>query len=342
MKLKRISALFVAFAMMFSVAAIMAVSASAREAWRLPTYDRRTGGWTVNDFRRNPSAGFGNAVGVDLFDTEEEFLTIEDDVNLNLFLPAGLDWDDIGGARVTFELGDIDEDGLSELPNMTVVVQHNARTWEAHPMHIDPTVKENCSFTDHCGNNCKFDLETLTATVLFQTPGNVTPWGNTPNEFLKVTVTCDWLEDARTPGIARVNLLDKNGRVIPMFQYCPTVCKGPCLCPCPDGCGFVGIGPCHCPCADCDEYPCACFCETCEEAPCVCPCADCGENPCVCFEVDVTPPERPGDPSDVGSDEEGPSDLPTTGVTLVIIPVVLAAIAVVATVAMKGGSKKKN
>jgi hypothetical protein len=284
--------------MAFSVAAIMATSVSAAN-WRNPTYDRKIGAWNVNDFRRVMPA-FTNAVGIYPNGIEKDDLDTNDNM-LHLILPEDVSYDDIGGLRATFDFGGIDEDALAELPNMGVAIQHSRQTWELHNLHADAEAKVACAPVPtetsalgaavSCNNQCKFDSN-LRADIRFIAPGITATAPNgtvhhTPNEWLRITLTCDWddFTGTGTPGSARVQLLNKQGGVIQLFVWCDR-CNGACACPCPGGCGVRGIG-CDCACSDCGEVRCICFCETCQNEPCICPCPVC-EKPmkdCECEAV---------------------------------------------------------
>jgi hypothetical protein len=291
MNFKKILSIVIAVAMVCSMMAVMTASVSASN-FRKPTYDRKIGAWNVNDFRRNLNEGFNNSVGVYPMGIESGDLDPANDIHV--LLPEDVMYDAIGGVRVTFNLGNISADALAELPNMSVIMQHTGNSWEQHNIHIDPEAKDDCNFVGNCSNKCSFVSATnLRADIAFTAPGISIGGASSPNDYLRMAITADWDGPGPyTAGSARVQLLNKQGSVIPLFVWCTkSSCNGPCKCPCPDGCGVIGIG-CKCACDDCGETRCICYCETCDSEPCICPCPLC-ENPmneCKCDELIPTVP----------------------------------------------------
>ena len=292
MNFKKILAMVTVCAMVFSIMALMVTSVGA-SGFKAPTYDRKVAGWTVNDFRRDESEGFSNTVGIYPHGVDPRMKPAGGDLDpanmLHLFLPPEVGYEDIGGVRAVFNFGTTDEDELAELPNMAIITQHDYDSWEHHNIHHLADVKLECGTNDTprkviCGNKCGYVGNV--ATIKTECRGDEF-MGEITRSYLRITLTCDWNDpDSRTAGSAKVQLLDKSGKIIPLVELC-SKCKGPCECPCK--CGQVELGPCKCPCDDCKEFPCECFCDTCEQAPCVCPCIDCGkpkgdgDDDCKCF-----------------------------------------------------------
>jgi hypothetical protein len=244
MNYKKILAVITGFAVAFSMAAAMTAGAAA-PAFKYPVWERKTGGWLVNDFRRNGDLGFENLVSINNFDTEEKDLSKGD---LNLLLPPDKTYNDIARVKAYFNFGKLDEDGLFKLPNMTIVMQTSSNSWEAHNIHKDPKAKLPCDDkTGLCKNKCKYDSN-LVVDI---------PISAANTEYLSFVVTCDWAGETVTPGLAKLDLYDKKGNPIPLYVFDKVVCKGPCSCPCPK-CGEVGIGTCKCKCAICGKADCVC------------------------------------------------------------------------------------
>jgi len=269
--MKKMLAVVTVLAMMFSMATMLSLSASASN-WRRPTYDRKTGGWNVNDFRREggQAPAFSNSIGI--YPNGIEKGDLDNDNVLHLILPPDVAYNDIGGLRASFDFGNLDADGMAELPNMAVIAQHSLMSWDdVHYLHVDSDARLDCDFTDFCKNKCNYDKNN-NATVLFRTPNSKSNGEVVENSYLRITLTCDWNDytGSGTPGSARVQLINKRNRVIPLYIWCNT-CQGSCQCPCP-GCGQGGVGTCTC-CDICDG-DCECDCAICGKPQDECECGD--------------------------------------------------------------------
>jgi hypothetical protein len=332
MNFKKALSCVVAAAMGLSVVAAMAVSVGASD-FRAPTYDSRTGGFTINDFRRG-SAPMLNAVEIDEFYTD---FAPNSQVNMTMRLPEGVEYADVKFVRVEFDFpADWDMDDMN---NVSVIFQNNHNSWQQHNVHINPDEILACgtSAARVCNNTCKIEMVNDKPVAMIPVnlgPTNTTESGN--NEYFIVIVTADWADGDNTPGKARVTLLNEARTTIQMTLHCAT-CNGNCTCP-HAACGKF---PCEC-CVRCDQHPCVCVhpcgecneincvcCTVCRKAVCECVCVLCGEADCEgeCFEHPPEVTTTAGGTGATGTGATGPGGNPInppTGVVMAVIPTLLA------------------
>jgi hypothetical protein len=239
--------------MMFSVAAAMTATSGA-SGFDMPVFDRETGGFFVNDFRRFD----GSMIGLDLFETttfEDAKASLTDGVGLNVILPEGVNWTDFGFIRAQFDFPQIvgvscehtDECDcttyLANLPVACIITQDDLHDWADHRVHIDTTLPVNdirCNtqartgsgVVQGCNDECAWDLSAgaskPSVTSVFRPHGSVA--FDIEITYVKMTIILNWEEtDPRTPGSALVHLLDLNRNVIPLLVWCDT-CNAACTC----------------------------------------------------------------------------------------------------------------
>ncbi|MCL1865886.1 MAG: hypothetical protein FWF82_00580 [Oscillospiraceae bacterium] len=237
MKTRKILSCVIAAAMMLCVIASMATVVGAASEYRLPTYNIKAGGWDVNDFRRAEGNVFNNDAGINLFETEKEFLSSTPAPNLQIILPEGKGFEAIKFLRVEFDFpADTD---LEELNGMAIIMNNNIHGWQQHNVHISEPVNCNPAAKAVCNGSCKFDTSGAKPVILV--PVDLEEDEYAACEFLKVTVTCDWAGDTETAGKATVTFLDKDKNTMVLGTWC-------------DDCG----GWCKEPCTDCGKNPCVC------------------------------------------------------------------------------------
>ncbi|MCL1867106.1 MAG: hypothetical protein FWF82_06830, partial [Oscillospiraceae bacterium] len=207
---KKVLAMILAVAM--TVSLITTVQASfyiLKSPYRPPTVNSETGGWDVNDFRRE--GGFSNDVGISMFGEPVDYVPVP---SLNVSLPVGADFAKIKYLRAEFNFPNGTD--LDELETMAIVLNSNIYGWQQHSVHTSKTANCNPDARVVCGNDCKYDTSGAKPTVTV--PVDLEDNGYDTCKFLKIAVICDWDSGNETPGFVNITLLDSDGKVIPLCE----------------------------------------------------------------------------------------------------------------------------
>ncbi|MCL2037117.1 MAG: hypothetical protein FWG83_07025 [Oscillospiraceae bacterium] len=212
MKFKKAFSCVTAAAVGLGMAAVMATVVGASD-YSAPTYDSKTGGWVVNDFRRVVN-DFENNVGILPAEVKEN---PETDAMVPLFLPEGKTLQDIKFVKVEFDFPEDTE--LEEIPVVNVCINSSAQAWQQHAIHIDPEISaiERCNAAGNrtCGRLCKWEEGTDKPTIIAPVDLVDPYYEEGDAEYAMFMLTLDWaIEDQKTPGTANITLLDENRNLL--------------------------------------------------------------------------------------------------------------------------------
>jgi hypothetical protein len=220
MKLKKALSCVIAAAMMFSLAAVMTTGVGAA-ALPDPTYDATTGGWTVNHFVRTTGAAGENLIGIYPYGVEQGDLDAKN--TINLVLPEGKAYADVRFIQVEFNFpADLE---IEEIPVMVIVTNSDIGGWQEHKVHACPVVQAdnalgrcNSAARSACNNTCVMDVSGANPTALITT--NFSDVMGMSCEWMNIVFIADWdLDDGRTPGSAKVTLLDANKNLLGLSVF---------------------------------------------------------------------------------------------------------------------------